>query len=71
MILKQILNTIADLTPIVGSIRENVASKDGGVGRFVKPRFVKSCIRLILALAACYMLAKGNISVDDFKELTK
>jgi len=71
MILKTIISTVADLTPLIGSVRDNLASKDGGVGRLVKPRFIKSCIRLILALAACWMLAKGTISADEFQELTK
>ncbi len=71
MILKTIISTVADLTPLIGSLRDNLSSKDGGVARISKPRFIKSCIRLIFALAASWMLAKGTISVDEFQELTK
>ena len=69
--LKSILNVVTDLIPVVGSIKSNLESKDSGIGNFSTPRMVKSIVRLVIAVAACYLLVKGQISVDEFQELTK
>ena len=69
--LKSILNLVTDFIPVVGSIKSNLESKDGGVNNFSTPRMIKSLIRLVIAIAACYLLVKGQISADELKELTK
>ena len=69
--LKSILNLVTDFIPVVGSIKSNIESRDGGTGNFSSPRMIKSLIRLVIAIAACYLLIKGQISADELKELTK
>ena len=69
--LKSILSVVTDLIPVVGSIKSNLESKDGGVNNFSTPRMVKSIVRLVIAVAACYLLVKGQITADELKELTK
>ena len=69
--LKSILNLVTDFIPVVGSIKSNIESRDGGTGIFSSPRMIKSLIRLVIAIAACYLLVKGQISADELKELTK
>jgi hypothetical protein len=64
-----LLKEAAEFLPFVGEFVDNVKSKDGGVGRFFTPRFVKQAIRLILTLIAFYLLIKGQLSpeqVDGF-----
>ena len=39
--LKILLNIVETLVPVAGELVENVKSKDGGVGRFFAPRFIK------------------------------
>ena len=69
--LKSILILVTDFILVVGSIKSNLESKDGGVNNFSTPRMIKSLIRLVIAIAACYLLVKGQISADELKELTK
>jgi hypothetical protein len=69
--LKSILSVVTDLIPVIGSIKSNIESKDSGIGNFSTPRMFKSIIRLIIAVAACYLLVKGQITADELKELTK
>ncbi len=69
--LKSILSVVTDLIPVVGSIKSNLESKDGGVHNFSTTRMIKSLIRLVIAVAACYLLVKGQITADELKELTK
>lgn len=64
-----ILKELAQFLPIVGDVVDNVKSKDGGVGRLLKPRLVKQVIRILLTLIAFYLLIKGDITpeqVDEF-----
>ena len=66
--LKVLLNIIETLVPVAGEVVENVKSKDGGVGRFFAPRFVKQMIRLLVAAGAIYMMLSGKIGIDEFKD---
>lgn len=64
-----ILKQLAEFIPVVGDVVDNVKSKDGGVGRLLKPRLVKQIIRVLLTLIAFYLLIKGDITpeqVDEF-----
>ena len=66
--MKVLLNIIETLIPVAGEVVENVKSKDGGVGRFFAPRFVKQMIRLLVAAGAIYMMLSGKIGIDEFKD---
>jgi hypothetical protein len=66
--MKVLLNIIETLIPVAGEVVENVKSKDGGVGRFLAPRFVKQMIRLLVAAGAIYMMLSGKIGIDEFKD---
>ena len=66
--MKVLLNIIETLVPVAGEVVENVKSKDGGVGRFFAPRFVKQMIRLLVAAGAIYMMLSGKIGIDEFKD---
>ena len=69
--LKILLNIVETLVPIAGEVVENVKSKDGGVGRFFAPRFVKQMIRLLVAAGAIYMMLSGKIGIDEFKDVVE
>jgi hypothetical protein len=69
--MKVLLNIIETLVPIAGEVVENVKSKDGGVGRFFAPRFVKQMIRLLVAAGAIYMMLSGKIGIDEFKDVVE
>jgi|TARA_R110002126_G_scaffold62548_2_gene161000 hypothetical protein len=69
--LKVLLNIIETLVPVAGEVVENVKSKDGGVGRFFAPRFVKQMIRLLVAAGAIYMMLSGKIGIDEFKDVVE
>jgi hypothetical protein len=69
--LKVLLNIIETLIPVAGEVVENVKSKDGGVGRFFAPRFVKQMIRLLVAAGAIYMMLSGKIGIDEFKDVVE
>ena len=66
-----LVGKLGELTPVVGDVIDNVKSKDGGLGRFFAPRFIKQIIRLIVAIAAVYLVLKGEISIEQLDELTK
>ena len=69
--LKILLNIVETLIPVAGEVVENVKSKDGGVGRFFAPRFVKQMIRLLVAAGAIYMMLSGKIGIDEFKDVVE
>jgi hypothetical protein len=69
--MKVLLNIIETLIPVAGEVVENVKSKDGGVGRFFAPRFVKQMIRLLVAAGAIYMMLSGKIGIDEFKDVVE
>jgi len=69
--LKVLLNIIETLVPVAGEVVENVKSKDGGVGRFFAPRFVKQMIRLLVAAGAIYMMLSGKIGIEEFKDVVE
>lgn len=71
MILKQIFTIVGEVTPIIGDVVDNIKSKDGGVGRFFTPRFIKQVTRLIITIACVYLLVKGDISIEQLEEFTK
>lgn len=71
MILKQVLGTLLELIPVVGDVVDNVKSQDGGVGRFLTPRFLKQMVRVIVVIAAVVFFLKGDISIEQFEEFTK
>tara|TARA_R110000764_G_scaffold219975_2_gene308147 strand:- start:721 stop:933 length:213 start_codon:yes stop_codon:yes gene_type:complete len=63
--LKTFLNIVETFVPIAGEVIENVKSKDGGVGRFFKARFIKQMIRLLVTAAAIYAFVTGKITIDE------
>jgi|TARA_R110000822_G_C15037931_1_gene464975 hypothetical protein len=69
--LKVLLRIIEGSIPLVGDVLENVKSQEGGPGKFVTARFVKTVIKLLVTIAACYLFMKGQIGVDEIEQLTK
>tara|TARA_R100001369_G_scaffold35174_1_gene60405 strand:+ start:398 stop:610 length:213 start_codon:yes stop_codon:yes gene_type:complete len=69
--LKTLLNVVETFVPIAGEVVENIKSKDGGVGRFFKARFIKQMIRLLVTAAAIYAFATGKISLEDVQDTIK
>ena len=69
--LKVLLNIIETLVPVAGEVVENIKSKDGQVGRFFAPKFIKQMIRLLVAAGAIYMLLSGKINTEELQELVK
>jgi len=67
--LKVFLNIVETFVPIAGEVVENVKSKDGGVGRFFKARFIKQMIRLLVTAAAIYAFATGKISLEEVQSV--
>tara|TARA_R110001592_G_scaffold1437_1_gene8619 strand:- start:519 stop:731 length:213 start_codon:yes stop_codon:yes gene_type:complete len=67
--LKIFLNIVETVVPIGGEIVENIKSKDGGVGRFFKARFIKQMIRLLVTAAAIYAFATGKISIEEVQDI--
>ena len=67
--LKIFLNIVETFVPIAGEVVENVKSKDGGVGRFFKARFIKQMIRLLVTAAAIFAFATGKISLEEVQNL--
>ena len=69
--LKIFLNIVETTVPIAGELVENIRSKDGSVGRFFAPRFIKQMIRLIVTIAAIYAFVTGKISLEEVQEVVK
>ena len=69
--LKIFLNLVETVVPIAGDGLENVKSKDGGVGRFFKARFIKQMIRLLVTVGAVYAFVTGKISIEEVQEVVK
>ena len=69
--LKVLLNIVETFVPIAGEVVENVKSKDGGVGRFFKTRFIKQMIRLLVTAAAIFAFATGKISLEEVQNVAK
>ena len=67
--LKVLLNIVETFVPIAGEVVENVKSKDGGVGRFFKARFIKQMIRLLVTAAAIYAFFSGKISLEEVQSV--
>jgi hypothetical protein len=67
--LKVFLNIVETFVPIAGEVVENVKSKDGGVGRFFKARFIKQMIRLLVTAAAIFAFATGKISLEEVQSV--
>lgn len=67
--LKVLLNIVETFVPIAGEVVENVKSKDGGVGRFFKARFIKQMIRLLVTAAAIFAFATGKISLEEVQSV--
>ena len=69
--LKIFLNLVETVVLIAGDVLENVKSKDGGVGRFFKARFIKQMIRLLVTVGAVYAFVTGKISIEEVQEVVK
>jgi len=69
--LKIFLNLVETTVPIAGELVENIKSKDGGVGRFFKPRFIKQMIRLLVTIGAVYAFVTGKIELEQVQEVIK
>ena len=69
--LKIFLNLVETTVPIAGELVENIKSKDGGAGRFFKPRFIKQMIRLLVTIAAVYAFVTGEIELEQIQEVIK
>lgn len=70
-VLLGLVEKLSEYTPLIGDVVENVKSKDGGVGRFFAPRFIKQVIRLVLVALGAYLVIKGDITVDELESFTK
>ena len=68
--LKVFLKVVETVVPIGGELVENIKSKEGGVGRFFAPRFIKQMVRLLVA-AAVYDFVTGKISLEEVQETIK
>jgi len=69
--LKIFLNIVETVVPIGGELVENIKAKEGGIGRFFAPRFIKQMIRLIVTIAAIYAFITGKISLEEVQEVVK
>ena len=69
--LKTFLNLVETIVPIGGELVENIKAKEGGVGRFFAPRFIKQMVRLLVAAAAVYAFVTGKISIEEVEEVVK
>jgi len=69
--LKIFLNLVETIVPIGGELVENIKAKEGGVGRFFAPRFIKQMIRLLVAAGAVYAFVTGKISLEEVEEVVK
>ena len=69
--LKTFLNLVETIVPIGGELVENIKAKEGGVGRFFAPRFIKQMVRLLVAAGAVYAFVTGKISLEEVEEVVK
>jgi len=69
--LKIFLNLVETVVPIGGELVENIKAKEGGVGRFFAPRFIKQMVRLLVAAGAVYAFITGKISIEEVQEVVK
>jgi hypothetical protein len=69
--LKIFLNLVETIVPIGGELVENIKAKEGGVGRFFAPRFIKQMVRLLVAAGAVYAFVTGKISIEEVQEVVK
>ena len=69
--LKVFLNIVETTVPIFGDVVENVRAKEGSVGRFFAPRFIKQMIRLLVMAAAIYAFFSGKISLEELENVAK
>jgi|TARA_R110000764_G_scaffold132013_1_gene219815 hypothetical protein len=69
--LKIFLNIVETTVPIFGDVVENVRAKEGSVGRFFAPRFIKQMIRLLVMAAAIYAFFSGKISLEELENVAK
>ena len=69
--LKIFLNIVETIVPIGGELVENIKAKEGGIGRFFEPRFIKQMVRLLVAAAAVYAFVTGKISLEEVQEVVK
>ena len=69
--LKTFLNLVETIVPIGGELVENIKAKEGGVGRFFAPRFIKQMVRLLVAAGAVYAFVTGKISIEEVQEVVK
>ena len=60
-----ILKLLGELLPFVGNAIDNVSSQDGGKGVFHSPKFIKSAVRLIIAMAIIWLVSRGQATVED------
>lgn len=68
----KVLSSVAEIfVPLAGDVVENIKSKDGGVGRFLTPKFIKQVIRLLVTIGATYMFVKGDLSAEDLLNITE
>lgn len=65
--IKTLITALIDIVPLVGNIRDNIASEDGGKGKLHYVKLIKSVVRLIIALGVIYLIATGKAEVDDLK----
>lgn len=69
--LKVFLKIVETIVPIGGELVENFKAKEGGVGRFFAPRFIKQMIRLLVTAGAVYAFVTGKISIEEVQEVVK
>lgn len=69
--LKVFLKIVETVVPIGGELVENFKAKEGGVGRFFAPRFIKQMIRLLVTAGAVYAFVTGKISIEEVQEVVK
>jgi hypothetical protein len=66
-----ILSRILRFIPIIGDVKENIKSKDGGVGQLDPSKLVNQAIRLSLFGLMMYLFTKGEIPLAQLLEFAK
>ena len=68
MMIGAILKLIPELLPVVGNVIDNIKSGDGGEGKVMTPKLIKSLVRLVGLIAITYLIATGNADISDLKD---
>ena len=62
---------IGQLLPFIGNAIDNVTSQDGGKGVFHSPKFIKSVVRLLVAMAIIWLVSRGQAEIEDLDIIKK